>query len=178
MRQVQAFNDRMEDLKQYKETHGHANVTIREDRSLSKFCATTRYARKYPGKSKRKQLTNKQKTRLDALGFIWTTQEYVTRSFDKRIHDLEKYKQTHGHLSVKRHEDSSLSQFCTDVRHSLKQVKKDGTRKLTVERIMRLDALGSQWISGVTLLLKSLKFHSVIQNQPFYSSSLSADFAG
>ena len=152
MRQVQAFDDRMEDLKQYKETHGHANVTIREDRFLSKFCATTRYVRKYPGKSKRKQLTNKQKTRLDALGFIWTTQEYVTRSFDERIHDLEKYKQTHGHLSVKRHEDSSLSQFCTDVRHSLKQVEKDDTRKLTVERIVRLDALGFEWISGVTLL--------------------------
>jgi len=117
-----------------------------------KFCATTRDARKYPGKSKRKQLTDEQKTRLDALGFIWTTQEYITRSFDERIHDLEEYKQTHGRLSVERHEDSSLSQFCTDVRRSLKQVEKDSTRKLTVERIARLDALGFEWISGVTLL--------------------------
>jgi hypothetical protein len=48
-------------------------------------------------------------------------------------------------MSVKRHEDSSLSQFCAGVRHSLKQVEKDGTRKLTVELIARLDALGFEW---------------------------------
>jgi hypothetical protein len=43
---------------------------------------------------------------------------------------------------VKIHEDISLSQFCVDVRRSLKQFEKDGKRKLTVERIARLDALG------------------------------------
>jgi hypothetical protein len=46
---------------------------------------------------------------------------------------------------VKKHEDSSLNQFCADVRHSLKMAEKDGTRKLTVERIARLDALGFEW---------------------------------
>jgi hypothetical protein len=81
------------------------------------------------------------------MDFNWTSQEYVTRSFDKRIGNLEKYKQTHGHLRLKRLEDSSLYQFCMGVRHSLKQVEKDGTRKLTVERIARLDALGFQWTS-------------------------------
>ena len=33
------FDDRMEDLKRYKETHGHANVSIPEDKSLTQFCA-------------------------------------------------------------------------------------------------------------------------------------------
>ena len=45
---------------------------------------------------------------FDAIGFNWTSQECVTRSFDERINDLEEYKQKHGNLSVKRHEDSSL----------------------------------------------------------------------
>jgi hypothetical protein len=31
------FDDRMEDLKRYKETHGHANVSIPEDKSLAQF---------------------------------------------------------------------------------------------------------------------------------------------
>ena len=79
------------------------------------------------------------------MGFNWTSQEYVTRSFDERIEDLKEYKRTHGHLSLKKHEDKSLYQFCADVRHSLKQVEKDGTRKLTEERIARLDALGFKW---------------------------------
>jgi len=139
------FDDRMEDLKRYKETHGHVNVSIPEDNSLAQFCAQTRYAHNNPGKSKRKKLTIENISRLNALGFNWTTHEYVTRSFDERINDLKEYKQKHGHVNVNTHEDSSLYQFCADVRHSLNQVEKDGTRKLTVERIARLDALGFKW---------------------------------
>jgi len=137
-----SFDERIEDLKLFKETHGHVNVTIPEDRSLAQFCAQVKYAREYPSKSKSKKLTIENIARLDSLGFNWTLQEYVTRSFDERIDDLEKYKRTHGHLNMKRHEDSSLYQFCAGARHSLKQFEKDGTRKLTEERIARLDALG------------------------------------
>ena len=43
-------DEQMEDLKWFKEMHGHANITICEDKSLSKFCATTRYVRNNPGK--------------------------------------------------------------------------------------------------------------------------------
>ena len=85
------------------------------------------------------------------MGFNWTSLEYVTRSFDERIEDLKEYKQTHGHLSVKIHEDNSLFGFCKDVRHSLKQVEKDCTRKLTVERIKKLDDIGFRWSAYLTI---------------------------
>ena len=45
-------------MKRNKEKHGHANVSIPKDKSLVKFCAQARHARKNPGKSKRKQLTS------------------------------------------------------------------------------------------------------------------------
>ncbi len=61
------------------------------------------------GKSKRKLLTNEPIAAFGAIGFNWTSQENVTRSFDGRIDDLEEYKQTHGHVNVNRHKDSSLS---------------------------------------------------------------------
>jgi len=125
------FDDRMEDLKRFKETHGHANVTIREDKSLYQFCASVRNARKT---GKGTKLTDERIAAFDAMGFNWTSQVYVTRSFDERIEDLKEYKRTHGHLNMKIHEDSSLNQFCADVRHSLKQFEKDG-----------LDALGFEW---------------------------------
>ena len=137
------FDDKMEDLKRFKETHGHANVSIPEDRSLAQFCSIARYARKNLGKGVK--LTDERISAFDALGFILTTQEYVTRSFDERINDLEEYKQKHGHINVNRHEDSSLYQFCADVRYSLKQFEKGGTMKLTEERIGKLDALGFKW---------------------------------
>ena len=111
------FDDRMEDLKLFKETHGHVNVSIPEDKSLASFCNQTRHAHNNPGKSKRKQLTDENIARLNALGFNWTTLEYVTRSFDERIEDLKEYKRTHGHFNVKIHEDISLS---VRTSHSLK----------------------------------------------------------
>ena len=52
------FDDRMEGLKLFKETHDHVNVTIHLDNSLTKFCSQARHARKNPGKSKMEQLTN------------------------------------------------------------------------------------------------------------------------
>jgi hypothetical protein len=136
------FDDRMEDLKLSKETHGHVN-------SLAQFCAQVRHKRTNPGKSKSKKLTIENIARLDALGFNWTSQEYVTRSFGERIEDLKEYKRMHGHLSVTIHEDSSLYQFCAGVRHSLKQFEKEGTRKLTKERMARLDALGFEWTKSL-----------------------------
>jgi hypothetical protein len=140
---IKSFDDQMEDLKRFKETHGHANVTIPEEKSLGHFCAKARYSRKNPGKGVK--MTDERIAAFDALGFIWTSKEYVTRSFDERINDLEEYKQTHGHVNVKRNEDISLYQFCAAVRHSLKQPEKDGTRKLTEERMAKLDALGFKW---------------------------------
>jgi hypothetical protein len=139
------FDDRMEDLKWYKETHGHINVSISEDKSLNQFCANARHARKHPSKSKIKQLTDERILAFDAIGFNWMFREYVTRSFDERIEDLEEYKQTHGHLNVKRHEDDNLYQYIAGIRHSLKKVEKDRMRRLTVERIARLNALGFEW---------------------------------
>ena len=112
------FDDRMEDLKRFKETHDHANVSIRENKSLYLFCASVRNARKT---GKGIKLTDERIAACNAMGFNWTSQEHVTRSFNERIEDLEEYKQTHGHLNMKRDEDNSLYQFCAEVRHSLKQ---------------------------------------------------------
>jgi hypothetical protein len=135
------FDDRMEDLKRNKETHGHANVSIPEDKSLAQFCATARRARTNPGTGM--QLTDERTSAFDAIGFNCTSLKNVTRSFDERIEDLEEYKQTRGHVNVKIHEDNSLGQFCANVRYARQKVVKDGTRKLTEERIARLNLSAS-----------------------------------
>ena len=67
---VTSFEQRMDDLRAYKEKHGHVNVKEREDKSLYKFCVDMRRARNKPGKSNR--LINEERTAsLDALGFDW-----------------------------------------------------------------------------------------------------------
>ena len=90
-----------------------------------------------PGKGKK--LTEERIAAFDAIGFNWTSREYVARLFDEKVEDLEEYKQTRGHVNVKIHEDKSLGQFCKDVRKARnKKGEKDGMRKLTEERIARL----------------------------------------
>jgi hypothetical protein len=91
------------------------------------------------------QLTNEHIAAFDAIDFDWTSQEYITRSFDERIQDLKEYKRMHGHVNVKIHKDNSLGQFCANVRYTRKTIMKGGTRKLTEERITKLDALGFEW---------------------------------
>jgi len=46
---------------------------------------------------------------------------------------------------MKRHEDDNNYQFIAGIRHPLKKIEKDRTRKLRVERIARLNALGFGW---------------------------------
>jgi hypothetical protein len=63
------FDDRMEDLKWYKETHDHANLPIRK--------LGTRVLN--PNKDNVKHLTNERIAAFDAIGFNWTSQENFMR---------------------------------------------------------------------------------------------------
>ncbi|KAL7527151.1 hypothetical protein ACHAXR_001833, partial [Thalassiosira sp. AJA248-18] len=104
-RPTKTFEERIEDLRSYKEKHGHLNVTTREDHSLYNFCLAVRNARNGSKAKTVMNLTGAQIASLDAIGFGWL--HFTSHpSFDERIEDLRSYKEKHGHLSVKRKEDS------------------------------------------------------------------------
>ena len=67
---IKSFAQRIEDLRNYKEKHGHVKVKQKEDRSLYQFCNNIRQARNYPEKSAL-SLTDDSIATLDALGFDW-----------------------------------------------------------------------------------------------------------
>ena len=67
---IKAFEQRLAELREYKEKNGHVNVKKSEDRSLYDFCKDIRYARKNPEKSTR-SITDDRIASLDALGFDW-----------------------------------------------------------------------------------------------------------
>ena len=73
-RVIKSFEQRIEDLRLYKEKHGHVHVEAREDKSLYKFCKNMRYARKYPGKQLYK-LDDDRIAKLDTLGIDWSVNE-------------------------------------------------------------------------------------------------------
>ena len=84
-----SFEQRIEDLRAYKEKNGHVKVKGSEDKSLYEFCKQMRHARNNPGKS-RKLINEERIASLDALGFEWAVIERRAiniKSSEQRIED-------------------------------------------------------------------------------------------
>jgi len=119
------FQQRLDELKAYKDEHGHTRVKKSEDKSLFKFCQNIRYAHNHPDKST--VVVNEERIALlNALGFEWVVKE----QFDIRLDDLKAYKKKNGHLNVRKEEDPSLYNFCNSIRTSRNNTGKPG-KKLT-----------------------------------------------
>ena len=78
-REMKSFiAQRVEDLREYKEKHGHIKVKKSDDFSLYHFCVNMRHARNNPETSKM-VLTDDRIANLNALGFEWSNSG--TKSF-------------------------------------------------------------------------------------------------
>ena len=139
-----SFEQRMDELRAYKEKHGHINVKRSENKSLNKFCNNTRYARNNPEKSSH-NINDNHIASLDALGFDWSvTERAAKKSFEQRMDDLRSYKERHGHVNVKHSDNKSLNRFCKDIRYVRKHPERSDMI-INDERIASLDALGFDW---------------------------------
>ena len=89
------FHKRVEELKAFKAKHGHLDVKESEDKSLYRFCAHIREARRGHGNMK---LNKERIASLDELGFTWTVKERSPpKSFQERLDKLTAYKAKNGH---------------------------------------------------------------------------------
>ena len=74
--EVKSFLVRVDELRAYKEKHGHLNVREKEDQSLYGFCSNVRKSRRAIISGKRRKrtpikLTEDRIAALDAIGFDW-----------------------------------------------------------------------------------------------------------
>jgi hypothetical protein len=135
------FEERVEELKAYKETHGDLNVTPKFDRSLSNFCKSIRAARRNPNSGR--QVSEERIKMLDDLGFPWEVPSAVT-SFEDRIVQLKAFKEKHGHLKVTNKLDRHLASWCSNMRAARRNPKGSGLHA-SEERIRMLDEIGFEW---------------------------------
>jgi hypothetical protein len=147
------FFDRVDELKAYKEKHGHLNVSHKEEKGLYHFCINVRQARK--GKKGCFRLDDGRIATLDAIGFKWeveaSTAAFRDDSFFARVDKLKAYKGKHGHLNIQQNENESLYRFCIDVRRARKaKITGKGKIHYTLDetRIAALDAIGFDWKLG------------------------------
>ncbi|KAL7541414.1 hypothetical protein ACHAWF_006924, partial [Thalassiosira exigua] len=98
----QAFLEKIEELRAYKDEHGHTNVQRGENKSLSSFVSNIRYTRKHPGHYWH-VLTKDRIKLLDDMGFSWGANDKPSEDFDvyftKRLDELRAFKEEHGHVA-------------------------------------------------------------------------------
>jgi len=134
------FEKRIEELAAFKEKHGHVRVTVKQDKSLGKFCENMRTARR--GTGKRRGITEDRIKALDQLGFDWG-KNTKAKSFKERIEELKAFEEKHGHVRVTVKHDKSLATFCNNMRSDRRGT--GATMAITEDRIKALDELGFDW---------------------------------
>ena len=143
-----AFKNRVEQLKQYKKTHGHCDVNIVDDRLLHKWCDHVRYsyAKYLKGEQQSIKLTKERVETLKAIGFPFQSDtgkssqvhrerisllppskvensnigKLRTRKdiFAQNLEELQAYTENHGHCNVQQTDDHLLYQWCQKLRSS------------------------------------------------------------
>ena len=150
-----SFDKRIEELKRFKEKHGHCDISqsksSKEYNSLAQWSTSMRCAYKGNAKSK---LPEDRIRRLEEIGFKWNLSSSTDRSdisFLERIEELKRFKDKHGHCNVSRsmssQEYNSLVQWSANTRCAYNAKENS---KLTEDRIRRLEEIGFKWTTSTS----------------------------
>jgi len=137
-----AWNERLEQLHQFKVKYGHCRVprTYPDNPSLGCWVATQRTQRRFLQKGKPSTLTMERMKGLNNLGFEWSIVATHT-SFEQRIEQLKKYKTKYNHMRVPA-SYSAQNKLGLWVKGQRARYKNG---QLTEERIRALNGIGFVW---------------------------------
>ena len=125
---------RFEELKKFKETHGHCNVSQRDptNRPLGQWVVTQRQA------YTKNKMSTERKEKLDSIGFVFRFVETNSAQWTLRFEELKKFKETHGHCNVSQRDPTNrpLGQWV------MTQRKAYTKNKMSTERKEKLDSIG------------------------------------
>ena len=149
--EVIAWEDRLEDLKEFKKVHGHCNVPQRwkENRGLGVWIKTQRsYYRKFKQGMSSSSLTADRVQALSDLGFEWEIGKISEDStWMQKLEALKKFKQKHGHCNVPQRykEDRSLGHWIKSQRSYFRLWKEGKPSRMTPSRIHELSLIGFEF---------------------------------
>jgi len=133
------WQEHYDQLKKFKETHGHMNPTREVDRKLD------RWVRKQRETHKVSLLSKDRVQKLEDLGFQWSLRG-ARKSWEDYYNKLREYKEKHGHLNVTRREDRSLHMWITNqkTKPTLKSDHLQKLQELGFQFQLMLDDLGKE----------------------------------
>jgi hypothetical protein len=118
------------ELLAYKLKYGHVNIPFDAESKLWRWVGTQRQSKK------RGKLSAEKVGRLDDIGFAW---DLLESQWESKFSELLTYQATHGNINVPRGDSTGLAAWIGKQR----AVKK--ARKISAERIQRLEEIGFEW---------------------------------
>uniref|UniRef100_A0A7S3V7X2 Helicase-associated domain-containing protein n=1 Tax=Chaetoceros debilis TaxID=122233 RepID=A0A7S3V7X2_9STRA len=151
-----SFDQRVEDLKDFKKIHGHCNVPYSHapDPSLGTWCSEMRKGYKVikaDSEGRRNGLNVDKIKRLEDIGFQWCIR--AVKDFEERVKELLNHKDKRGHCNVSKKENPSLYEWCHNKRVGYVAFLKGSGRchALTENRVKRLNEIGFNWMISQTV---------------------------
>ena len=147
---TKSFDDRFQELMEFKQRFGHCNVCSRsrEYSSLGIWCSNLRTAYRIIRKGEaptRYKLSDDNMQRLENAGFKWS----FISTFDERFDELMEFKDKFGHcnMSSRSNDYRYLGIWCSHLRAAYKSIHKGETPniKLSNENVERLENAGFKW---------------------------------
>ena len=144
------WEERLEELKEYKKVHGDANVPTlsKENPSLGHWVHDQRKQYRLFNEKKQTAMTTNRIDQLEAVGFKWALQRHTTmKSWNERFEELKSYKQQKGNCNVpiRYRNNPSLGQWVSTQRQEYGAKLKGNKTNITDERIKALEEVGFIW---------------------------------
>jgi len=126
------------DLQKFKELNGHCNVPQNYTKNEQLGTWVGQQRQNY----KKDRLSKERINRLNQLGFVWKTKDYVKpRPWNEWFSDLQKFKELNGHCNVPQNytENKQLGTWVGQQRQNYKKCR------LSKDKIKKLADLGLEW---------------------------------
>lgn len=148
-RRYASWEQRMEELKMFKEINGHARVPVNHPELGSWVHAQRAEYKKYINKTPKTKMTTEKLEQMLEVGFIFEvakkSQQYDSRSnaksWEDRFAELKDFKETFGHTVVPQHYPN-LGWWVNTQRKERKKLKAGKKTSLTIERCLKLTEIG------------------------------------
>ena len=155
---TQPWDEMFEELKLFKEKHGHADVSRRryaDNPKLGNWVRTQRQSyRNYKAGNKQKSdgICEERIIKLESIDFKWVSEAASKQqTWDERFEELKLFKMIHGHTNVPQSYEGNpkLGRWVNSQRTGYRNYKagnkQKGKQGMCEERINRLESIDFNW---------------------------------
>jgi len=183
---INNFEERYNQLLQFKEEFGHCNVPHKYSRNLllGVWCNNTRktYNRARKGMPIPYKISQDKIDRLNKIDFQWNPAVY-DGTFDKRCFELETFKEEFGHCNVPRRYQGnpSLGAWCNTMRTAYKKIQSgmETSYNISQDRVEILEGIGFRWTAlGVNEVFENRCQELVAFKDKFGHCNVPQDYQG